>query len=400
MRATIEVADIFRAAGPAYRLAHAGHLSLDQLKVMSAIETCRTAVLGGHVEACTDCGHQRIAYNSCRNRHCPRCQGAAARTWLEQREADLLPVGYFHVVFTLPAEVADIAFHNKALVYDLLFKAASQTMLTIAADPKHLGARIGITAVLHTWGSAMTHHPHIHMIVPGGGITPDGRWISSRPAFLLPVRVLGALFRRLFMTRLVELHDAGQLAFFGKLAGLRDRRAFQRHLAPARKKRWVVYAKAPFAGPEAVLAYLSRYTHRVAISNSRLIAFDQTGVTFRYKDYRRSGDNRQQVMTLAANEFIRRFLIHVLPRGFHRIRHYGLLANSARKDCIAQARSLLEVAPAPDDAGITQEPADPRPPCPCCGGTMVIIETFARGCRPRAPPAAPQPNRETIHDPA
>ena len=399
MRATIEVADIFRAAGPGYRLAHAGHLSLGQLKVMSAIETCRTAALGGHVEACTDCGHQRIAYNSCRNRHCPRCQGAAARAWLEAQEANLLPVGYFHVVFTLPAEIADIAFQNKAQIYDLLFKAASQTMLTIAADPRHLGARIGITAVLHTWGSAMTHHPHIHMIVPGGGIAPDGRWISSRPAFLLPVRVLGTLFRRLFLTRLLELHDAGRLAFFGRMAGLSDRRAFQRHLAPARRKRWVVYAKPPFAGPEAVLAYLSRYTHRVAISNSRLIAFDQTGVTFRYKDYRRGGADRQQVMTIAANEFIRRFLIHILPRGFHRIRHYGLLAGSARKDCIAQARALLAVAPPPEEPP-GEEPADQRPPCPCCGGTMVIIETFARGCRPRAPPAARQPNRETIHDPA
>ena len=399
MRAAIEVADIFRAAGPAYRAAHAGHLSLDQLKVMSAIESCRTAALGGHVEACMDCGHQRIAYNSCRNRHCPRCQGAAARTWLEAQEANLLPVGYFHVVFTLPAEIADIAFHNKALVYDLLFKAASQTMLTIAADPKHLGARIGITAVLHTWGSAMTHHPHIHMIVPGGGITPDGGWISSRPAFLLPVRVLGALFRRLFLTRLIELHDAGQLAFFGKLAGLSDRRAFQRYLAPVRKKRWVVYARPPFAGPQAVLAYLSRYTHRVAISNSRLIAFDQIGVTFRYKDYRRSSADRQQVMTVSADAFIRRFLIHVLPRGFHRIRHYGLLASSARKGCLAQARDLLQVAPAPDDP-LIQEPVDPRPPCPCCGGVMIIIKTFAPGCRPRAPPQARTANRETAHDPA
>ena len=400
MRAAIEVADVFRAAGPAYRLAHAGRLSLDQLKVMSAIETCRTAALGGHVEACTDCGHQRIAYNSCRNRHCPRCQGAAARAWLEAREADLLPVGYFHVVFTLPSEIADIAFHNKALVYDLLFKAASQTMLTIAADPKHLGARIGITAVLHTWGSAMTHHPHIHMIVPGGGITPDGGWVSSRPAFLLPVRVLGALFRRLFLTRLLELHDAGRLAFFGRMAGLSDRRAFQRHLAPVRKKRWVVYAKAPFAGPEAVLAYLSRYTHRVAISNSRLLQFDGSEVTFRYKDYRRSGVDRQQVMTMAANEFIRRFLIHILPRGFHRIRHYGLLASSARKDCLAQARDLLEVAPAKEDTVVIQEPADHRPQCPCCGGTMIIIESFAFGCRPRAPPEARPSNRETVHDPA
>ena len=395
MRATIEVADIFRAAGPAYRAAHAGHLSLSQLKVMSAIETCRTAVLGGHVEACSDCGHQRIAYNSCRNRHCPRCQGAAARGWLEAQKANLLPVGYFHVVFTLPAEIADIAFHNKALMYDLLFKAASETMLTIAADPKHLGARIGITAVLHTWGSAMTHHPHIHMIVPGGGITPDGRWISSRPAFLLPVRVLGALFRRLFLTRLMQLHDAGRLAFFGKLARLGDRHAFQRHLAPVRKKRWVVYAKAPFAGPEAVLAYLSRYTHRVAISNSRLIAFDGNEVTFRYKDYRRSGANRQQIMTLAADEFIRRFLIHVLPRGFHRIRHYGLLAGSARKDCLAQARDMLGVVPATDEPHAPETAPDPRPPCPCCGGTMVIIETFAPWCQPRAPPT-----RETVHDPA
>src|SRR5690554_4388164 len=324
---------------------------------MSAIETCRTAALGGHVEACSDCGHQRIAYNSCRNRHCPRCQGAAARTWLEQREADLLPIGYFHVVFTLPAEVADIAFHNKALVYDLLFKAASQTMLTIAADPKHLGACIGITAVLHTWGSAMTHHPHIHMIVPGGGLTPAGQWISSRPAFLLPVRVLGALFRRLFLTRLLELHGAGKLVFFGKLAGLSNRRVFLHHLAPVRRKRWVVYAKAPFAGPEAVLAYLSRYTHRVAISNSRLIAFDQTSVTFRYKNYRCSGADRQQVMTIAANEFIRRFLLHVLPRGFHRIRHYGLLAGSARKVNIAYARELLNAVPPPDQA-TAQDPPD------------------------------------------
>ena len=400
MPATIEVADIFRSAGPAYRLAHAGHLSLDQLKVMSAIETCRTAALGGHVEACSDCGHQRIAYNSCRNRHCPRCQGAAARTWLEAQEANLLPIGYFHVVFTLPAEIADIAFHNKALVYDLLFKAASETMLTIAADPKHLGARIGITAVLHTWGSAMTHHPHIHMIVPGGGIAQDGRWISSRPAFLLPVRVLGALFRRLFLSRLLDLHGAGKLGFFGKMAGLNDLRAFARHIAPVRKKRWVVYAKAPFAGPEAVLAYLSRYTHRVAISNSRLIAFDGNEVTFRYKDYRRAGANRQRVMTLAADEFIRRFLIHVLPRGFHRIRHYGLLATSARKDCLAQARAMLGVAPAPDEPPAAEKTSDQRPPCPCCGGTMVIIETFAAWCQPRAPPTARPPPRETIHAPA
>jgi hypothetical protein len=394
VRASIEVADIFRATGPAYRAVHAGHLSLGQLKVMSAIEHCRTAALGGHVEACEDCGQWRIAYNSCRNRHCPKCQGAAARTWLAERESDLLPVGYFHVVFTLPAEIADVAFQNKALVYDLLFKAASETMLTIAADPRHLGARIGITAVLHTWGSAMMHHPHVHMIVPGGGIAPDGsRWVSSRPGFLLPVRVLGKLFRRLFLTRLVALHEAGRLSFFGSIAHLIERRAFLRHLAAVRKTRWVVYAKAPFAGPEAVLAYLSRYTHRVAISNRRLIRFDESGVTFRYKDYRRDGVDRQQVMTLATDEFIRRFLLHVLPRGFHRIRHYGLLASSSRKTSLAHARELLAVAP----PVMNDPPADPdgfRPPCPCCGGRMIVIEVFERWRQPRGPPHATATNRE------
>lgn len=394
MRADLEVADIFRAAGPAYRAAHAAHLGQQQLKVMSAIENCRTAALGGHVEACEDCGQWRIAYNSCRNRHCPRCQGAAARTWLAEREADLLPVGYFHVVFTLPAEVADVAFQNKALVYDLLFRAASETMLTIAADPQHLGARIGTTAVLHTWGSAMTHHPHVHMIVPGGGIALDGkRWVSSRPAFLLPVKVLGKLFRRLFLTRLIALHDAGRLAFFGSMAPLAERRAFLRHLAPVRKKRWVVYAKPPFAGPEAVLAYLSRYTHRVAISNRRLIAFEEAGVTFRYKDYRRDGADRQRVMTLATDEFIRRFLLHVLPRGFHRIRHYGLLAGGSRKDCLALARQLLAAAPAVTNDPPT-EPDDFRPPCPCCGGRMIVIEVFERCRQPRGPPGA-RTNRES-----
>ena len=394
MRISLEVADIFRSAGRAYRIAHAGHLSLHQLKVMSAIEHCRTAAMGGHVEACSDCEHWRIAYNSCRNRHCPKCQGAAARTWLAEREADLLPVGYFHVVFTLPAEVADIAFHNKAVVYDLLFRAASETILTIAADPKHLGARIGITAVLHTWGSALTHHPHVHMIVPGGGIAPGGdRWVSSRPAFLLPVRVLGALFRRIFLARLMALHKGGRLAFFGAKAPLADRRAFLRHLAPARKKRWVVYAKPPFAGPEAVLAYLSRYTHRVAISNRRLITFDAAGVTFRYKDYRRIGTERQQVMTLAADEFIRRFLLHVLPRGFHRIRHYGLLAASSRKASLELARTLLAVAPPPVDDP-PKEPPDVLPLCPCCGGHMVIVERFARWQQPRAPPQPPPIVRE------
>ena len=386
MRRALEVADIFRRHGPAWRAAHAGHVSLAQLKAMSAIEACRTAALGGHVEGCEDCGHRRIAYNSCRNRHCPKCQGAAAREWLAAREADLLPVGYFHVVFTLPAEVADIAFHNKAVVYDLLFKAASETMMTIAADPRHLGARIGITAVLHTWGSAMTHHPHLHMIVPGGGISLDGaRWVSSRPAFLLPVRVLGALFRRLFLTRLLEIHTAGRLQFFGDQSGLSDQRAFARHLAPIRAKKWVVYAKPPFSGPEAMLAYLSRYTHRVAISNHRLVSFDEAGVTFRYKDYRRSGADRHRTMTLHADEFIRRFLVHVLPQGFHRIRHYGLLASAGRKAHVARARELLAV-PMTAGPAAPGAPSDPRPPCPCCGGRMVVIEILEPATRARAPP--------------
>jgi hypothetical protein len=315
-RPRLEVADVFHRHGADWRQANAGHVSLDQLKVMSAIEQCRSAALGGHVERCEECGHSRIAYNSCRNRHCPKCQGAAARDWLAAREADLLPVGYFHLVFTLPAEIAPIAYQNKAVVYDLLFRTAAETLLTIAADPRHLGARIGATAVLHTWGSAMTHHPHVHMIVPGGGISLEGtRWISCRPGFLLPVRVLSRLFRRLFLAGLADAHAAGRLAFFGDLDGLRERRAFAAHLAPLRQKNWFVYAKPPFAGPEAVLAYLARYTHRVAIANSRLLALDARGITFRCKDYRRNGPARYRTMTLAPDEFIRRFLLHVLPRG-------------------------------------------------------------------------------------
>jgi hypothetical protein len=386
-----EVADIFRDHGAAWRAANAGRVSLGQLKVMSAIEDCRTAVLGGHVEECEDCGHRRIAYNSCRNRHCPKCQGAAAKDWLAAREADLLPVGYFHLVFTLPAELAGIAYQNKAVVYDLLFRAASETLLTIAADPRHRGARIGITAVLHTWGSAMTHHPHVHMIVPGGGIALDGtRWISCRPGFFLPVRVLSRLFRRLMLDKLAQVHAAGRLVFFSEHAALHDRDVFAAHLAPLRKKNWFVYAKRPFAGPEAVLAYLARYTHRVAIANSRLLARDERGVTFRFKDYRHDGGARYRTMTLAPDEFIRRFLLHVLPKGFHRIRHYGLLATAACKANIARARELI-VAPEPpaehdEPAQITVAP-DHRPPCPCCGGRMVIVETFERGCSPRGPPS-------------
>jgi hypothetical protein len=381
----LEVADIFRHHGPAWRKANTGHVSLQQLKVMSAIESCRTAALGGHVVRCEDCAYTAIAYNSCRNRHCPKCQGAAAKQWLADRDAELLPLPYYHVVFTLPAQIADIAYQNKAVIYDLLFKVSAETMLTIAADPKHLGARIGITSVLHTWGSALTHHPHVHMIVPGGGISLDGeRWVSCRPGFFLPVRVLSRLFRRLFLNALSRAHAAGRLSFFGDHARLADARAFAAYLAPLRKAEWVVYAKRPFGGPEAVLAYLSRYTHRVAIANSRLVAFDQQSVTFRWKDYRSEGRDRYKQMTLATDEFIRRFLIHVLPKGLHRIRHYGLLARGACTDNIARARELLAVAAHQD------EPTDTsKPPCPCCGGRMIVIEVFARGQMPRHPSTAP-----------
>jgi hypothetical protein len=391
-RPALEVADIFRDHGAAWRRANAGHVSLDQMKVMSAIERCRTAALGGHVARCEDCTHTVIAYNSCRNRHCPKCQGAAAAEWLAAREADLLPVGYFHVVFTLPAAIADIAYQNKAAIYDILFTASAETMIAIAADPKHLGARIGITSVLHTWGSAMTHHPHVHMIVPGGGITADGsRWVSCRANFCLPVPVLSRLFRGLFLAKLRAAHQAGRLKFFGAHAHLDDGRAFKAYLAPLRNSEWVVYAKKPFGGPRAVLAYLSRYTHRVAISNRRLISVDQTGVTFKWKDYRIEGPGRHQTMTLPTHEFIRRFLMHVLPKGFHRIRHYGLLASANRVANIARARELLAVPPRPkqpdtSEAAALDEPRMLPRPCPCCGGRMIIIETFARGCEPKHRP--------------
>jgi hypothetical protein len=393
VRPGLDVADVFRAHGPAWRLAQAGHLSLGQLKVMSAIEACRTAELGGHVERCEDCDHTQIAYNSCRNRHCPKCQGAAAQRWLEARQAELLPLAYYHVVFTLPAQIGDIAYQNKAAVYDILFKAASETLLTIASDPKHLGARIGLTAVLHTWGSALTHHPHVHCIVPGGGLSPDGqRWISCRPRFFLPVRVLSRLFRRLFLNRLAEAHAEDRLVFFGELAGLADRATFSAHLVPLRRAEWVVYAKRPFAGPESVLAYLARYTHRVAISNSRLVCMDDKGVTFRWKDYRADGQARQKLMTLAPGEFIRRFLVHVLPTGFHRIRHYGLFANTARAANLAKARALLQTPtppPAADDSAEPEPLAKPPIACPCCGGRMALVEIFERGCAPRTAPAKP-----------
>jgi len=392
-RPALEVADIFCDFGSAWRRANAGHVSLGQMKVMSAIERCRTAALGGHVARCEKCPHTIIAYNSCRNRHCPKCQGAAAKEWLAECEAELLPVPYYHVVFTLPAQIADVAYHNKAVIYDILFKASAETTVTIAADPKRLGARIGLTSVLHTWGSALTHHPHVHMIVPGGGLSDDGsRWVSCRPNYFLPVPVLSRLFRRLFLEQLVAAHEAGRLRFLGQHAALADTRAFAAFLAPLRRAEWVVYAKKPFGGPEAVLAYLSRYTHRVAISNRRLIAVDETGVTFKYKDYRIEGPERYKTMTLATGEFIRRFLIHVLPKGFHRIRHYGLFANGNRAENIARARELLAM-PAPHKQPATTAPSKPDQPsvlprpCPCCGGRMIVIDTFAPGCQPKHPPA-------------
>jgi hypothetical protein len=394
-RPALEVADILRDHGPAWREANSGHVSLDQLKVMSAIERCRTAALGGHVGRCENeaCGHTVIAYNSCRNRHCPKCQGAASRRWLADREADLLPVQYFHVVYTLPSELRDIAYQNKRVVYDLLMKAAAETTLAIAADPKRLGARIGITAVLHTWGSALTHHPHVHMIVPGGGLSLDGaRWVSTRSNFLVHVNVLARLFRGKMLAMLVDAHRAGQLKFFNTHAGLADKRTFKGFIAPLRHIKWVVYCKAPFAGPQQVLRYLSRYTHRVAISNRRLVAADDGGIAFRWKDYRINGPGRWKTMRLHPHEFIRRFLLHVLPKGFHRIRHYGLFASSNRAESIATARALLGVA---EPAADPQKPQDTAPdaphvlPCPCprCGARMIVIEVFARGCQPSWRPA-------------
>lgn len=391
---SLEVADVFRAHGAAWRAANTGHISLTQLKVMSAIERCRTAALGGHIARCADCAHEHIAYNSCRNRHCPKCQAGAAKAWLVAREAELLPVRYFHLVFTLPKPIADIAHQNKRELYNLLMRASADTVVKIAADPKHLGARAGITSVLHTWGSAMTHHPHVHMIVPGGGLSKEGsKWIASRKNFFLSVRVLSRLYRRLILEGLSKLHKTGKLQFFGDQAALTDRDVFEAFLTPLRKIDWVVYAKEPFAGPKAVLAYLSRYTHRVAISNSRLIRFDAHSVTFRVKDYRRKGAARHTTMTLATSEFIRRFLIHVLPKGQHRIRHYGFFGNGNRASNIARIRQLLGTK-APDhqhtnDASPDDADKPPRTialPCPCCGGQLIIVETIAPAQYSRAPP--------------
>jgi hypothetical protein len=381
MAAAWEVADIFRRHGDAYRRAHGGHLGRVERRVMSAIALCRTAALGGHVESCADCGFVRNAYNSCRNRHCPKCQGHARAEWLAARQAELLPVPYFHVVFTMPASAAEIAFQNKQAVYAILFRTAAETLRRIATDPKHLGAEIGLVAVLHTWGQTLQHHPHVHCVVPGGGPSPDGaRWIACRPGFFLPVRVLSRLFRRLFLDELRAAFDAEQLGFFGDLADLADPAGFVRRLRDLRRVEWVVYAKPPFGGPEQVLAYLGRYTHRVAIANSRLVGLTGSDVAFRWKDYRHHG--KAKLMVLAADEFIRRFLLHTLPDGFHRIRHYGLLANRQRAAKLALCRELLAALPTSKPA--TDVPPDSKEPnafdrCPCCGGAMI---TFAIILRP------------------
>jgi hypothetical protein len=384
----LEVADVFRSLGPGWR--QSVNLSLGQLKVVSAIEQCRSAALGGHVLRCEGCAAVQIAYNSCRNRHCPKCQAAAARRWLEARQADLLPVEYYHVVFTMPAAISDIAYYNKAVIYGLLFDVAAETLRTIAADPKHLGAQIGATLVLHTWGSALTHHPHVHGIVPGGGLSPDrSRWVACKPGFFLPVRVLSRLFRRRLLEELEAAYRRGKLQFFGEHTALIDPAVFAKWLAPMRACEWVVYAKRPFAGPEAVLAYLSRYTHRVAISNQRLLSLDERGVTFRWKDYRVDGRTRNKTMTLAADEFVRRFLLHVLPAGFHRIRHYGVLANPSRRENLAKIRELMGVVPAnigPSANDVLTVAVPPTFVCRHCGSPMIIIDILQRSRPIRAPP--------------
>lgn len=379
-----EVADVFRRYGAAYRETHGASLCSAQRRVMSAIELCRTAALGGHFERCDRCDHQRICYNSCRDRNCPKCQSLARAQWLEDRRSELLDTQYFHVVFTVPQPIAAIALQNKQVVYNILFQATAETLRTIAADRKHLGAQIGFFAVLHTWGQTLAHHPHLHCVVPGGGISTDGtRWISCRPNFFLPVSVLARLFRRLFLDYLRRAFDAGDLQFFSSLEPLRVRNAFLRHITPARKTDWVVYAKKTFAGPEQVLKYLARYTHRVAISNGRLLNINDGKVQFRWKDYR--DGNRQKIMTLGAAEFIRRFLLHVLPDGFQRIRYFGFLANRYRTEKLALCRQLLQMPP---PTAIPEASRDYRDryealtsvslkTCPLCRcGTMVVIETF------------------------
>jgi hypothetical protein len=386
MSGGLELADIFRRHGDAYRRAHDGHLGRVERRVMSAIELCRTAALGGHTELCSDCGHVHHAYNSCRNRHCPKCQGRTRAEWLAARQAELLPVAYFHVVFTLPAPVAEIAFQNKAVVYAVLFRTAAETLRTIAADPRHLGAELGVVAVLHSWGQTLTHHPHVHCVVPGGGPSVDGaRWIACRPGFFLPVRVLSRLFRRLFLEQLRAAFEAGALSFFGDLVALAQPAAFAHRLRELRRVEWVVYAKPPFGGPEQVLAYLGRYTHRVAIANSRLVSATNREVAFRWRDYRHHG--KAKVMTLAANEFIRRFLLHTLPDGFHRIRHFGFLANGHRAGKLAHCRKLLDALPPEPVAEPVEDEAlsHRHDRCPRCGGQMITLAIWRCGEEPSRP---------------
>jgi len=397
----LEVADIFQQHGQLWRQENAGHISLGQFKVMSAIERCRTLTLGGHKLRCSSCSHIELSYNSCRNRHCPKCQATAAHRWLQARQADLLPVDYYHVVFTIPAQINDLAYQNKSVVYGILFKAVAKTLTLIAGDKKHLGAKLGATLVLHTWGSAMTHHPHIHCIIPGGGLTADGKqWVASRKGYFLPVPVLSSLFKRLFLDMLYQAYLNNELQFYNHLKKIESEKHFFYWIKPLKKKSWVVYAKKPFAGPQAVLAYLSRYTHRVAIANSRLITLKDKKITFKYKDYRKKGKKQQQKMTLDVDEFIRRFLIHIIPSGFHRIRHIGLFANAVRKDNLAKIRELLaskqtEKISVGDvkeeschDEITLQENKDENNTYLChqCGSVMQVIEILLSKIQPRAPP--------------
>jgi hypothetical protein len=381
-RPKLEVADISRQHGGAFQARYGDGLSHEQRRVLHDVDVCRTAALGGHVEECDRCGHRQVAYNSCRNRHCPKCQATAAAQWMQAREAELLPVEYFHLVFTLPTTLNPIALRNPRVVYGLLFRAASETLQQVAADPDHLGAEIGFLAVLHTWGQNLQHHPHVHCVVPGGGIAPDhSRWIACRPGFFLPVRVLSRVFRGKFLSLLRNAFDRGRLAFHGKLALLADSAEFQRRLTDSAKTEWVVHAKPPFGGPEQVLKYLARYTHRVAISNNRLVATEGDEVSFHWKDYAHGG--KQKTMTLKAIEFIRRFLLHVLPTGFVRIRHYGFLANRSCREKLELCRTLLAAIVPPVAAEPLPGPrgaVEGRPEvhiCPACGeGRMIIIETL------------------------
>jgi len=397
----LEVADILQQHGQRWRRENKGHISLGQLKAMSAIERCRTRLLGGHKLRCPACEHIEMSYNSCRNRHCPKCQATAAHRWLEARQADLLPVDYFHVVFTIPAQLNELAYQNKSVIYHMLFQAVSKALMLIAGDKKHLGAQLGATLVLHTWGSAMTHHPHIHCIIPGGGLSTDKQqWLSCRRGYFLPENVLSTLFRRLFLDLLYQAYLKGKLHFFGKLEKLTNEKQFFYLIKQLKKKHWYFYAKKPFAGPQAVLAYLSRYTHRVAIANSRLLSLTDNNVTFKYKDYRKKGKKQQQKMTLDVDEFIRRFLIHILPSGFHRIRHIGLFANGCRKENLAIIRQLLshdspnEVSQTQtlkehkttDDEMQKESAVDSTYHCRQCGSVMQVIGVFISLIQPRAPP--------------